>query len=308
MMINKEYLTKKMDLPGVPGVKAQNDDDDVDDEMDQYKKGFMEGYELGLADSANYNKKEEKKSSMWMVKSMLKKMLFPLKSVSVPAYSPLYREEKGVSIITVDGIIDKRISQEEKANGKVDVDDISNAIKMAANAPTTAVVMDFNSPGGGSIGIQECGDLIKELSNSKPVFAYVDKLGASAAYWLMSCTNGIYATPTAEVGSIGVVVKMVNMTENLKMNGIEVKFYTGGELKAMGSSDKEVSEKEDAFIQAAVEEQTVKFKTLVSDNRGGVADENMQGQLFSGEQALLINIVDELVPDLDTVIGKLTKE
>jgi enoyl-CoA hydratase/carnithine racemase len=44
----------------------------------------------------------------------------------------------------------------------------------------------------------------------------------------------------------------------------------------------------------------------VNENRGGVEDSTMQGQLFSGEEAIKVNLADEIVPDLEAVITKLS--
>jgi len=72
-MIDKKYLMKKMDLPGLPGVKEDESlpglpgvseskpeepddkepDDDLDDinESEDYKTGFLAGYEAGTKDA-----------------------------------------------------------------------------------------------------------------------------------------------------------------------------------------------------------------------------------------------------------------
>jgi hypothetical protein len=69
LMIDKKYLMKKMDLPGLPGVKEDEslpglpgvseskpeepDDKEPDDinESEDYKTGFLAGYEAGTKDA-----------------------------------------------------------------------------------------------------------------------------------------------------------------------------------------------------------------------------------------------------------------
>lgn len=336
LFLSKDYVQRKMlkslpgvpgailkdetDLPGVPGATGEDEDMNSDD---YYKKGFMEGYDKGLSDKnidkkkKSSNKKsdedeeeDDKECNMSSVSKVYKlacnslKKMFSGNSI-VSMYSPLYSEVNGVSIITVEGEIDKRISNDEKANGKVDVDDIVKAIKVASNADTNTCILNFNTPGGSSIGVAECGECIKNLCETKATFAFCDKLLASAGYWLASCTNGIYVTPTSEIGGIGVIVKMMDMSENMEMQGIKCKFYTGGELKAMGHLEKPINETEDAFIQNEVNEQTTKFKNLVNSNRGNIDEQYLQGQLFNGENAVKINIADDLVSGLDQLIETL---
>jgi len=225
---------------------------------------------------------------------------------SMLSYSPLYSEANGVSIINIDGEIGKKLSHIDKENGKVDVDDITKALKIAASAPTECVLLCINSPGGTSTGIEECGNVITKLTETKPVITFTDTIAASAAYWLSACSNGIYMTPSAEVGSIGVYAKVVDYSENLKMQGINVQVFSAGSMKTMGHGDKPLTEEEEKHIQKDIDEQWVKFKTLVTTNRGDVKEEYMQGQLLEGQKAVEANLADEVVSDYETLISQIS--
>jgi ClpP class serine protease len=102
------------------------------------------------------------------------------------------------------------------------------------------------------------------------------------------------------------MVKVMDFSESLRINGINPQIFTAGEYKAMGHGEKPLSDKHEQFIVNDIEKQYLKFKTLVSEYRGGVEDSTMQGQLFSGEEAIKVNLADEIVPDLETVINKLS--
>jgi signal peptide peptidase SppA len=227
---------------------------------------------------------------------------------STPSYSPLYSTVSGVSVISIDGEIGKKLSNADKQSGKVDCDDIVKACKIAEKDASTVCILCINSPGGGSIGVREAGDAIKKLTESKTVVTFCDTICASAAYWLACCTNGIFVTPSCEVGSIGVYAKVIDYSENLKMQGINVHVFSAGSMKTMGHGDKPMSDEEAAFIQSDIDEQWKQFKTLVNDNRGGVAEETMQGQLFSGDKSIAVNLADEIVPDFDTLLAKVTTQ
>jgi signal peptide peptidase SppA len=325
-MVDKNYLVKTMkDLPGVPGA-VESDESlpgvPMDDRYDSgYKEGFLKGYEKGLDDSDDSDEDkdcdEDMKVSKGMKTSKSKskfmasvysavKSMFSGNSFVSNGFSPLYSVSNGVGIIKIYGMINKRPSAQDISNGMVDVDEITKCLKIAAKDDTVATVLCFDCPGGNSVGIQECGDVIKELTTIKPVFAFTDKLCASAAYWLASCTNGIYCTSSSELGCIGVIAKLVDISEHLEMNGVKVRYFTGGELKAMGAPEKPLTDKEESFIQAEIDEQTIKFKNTVNANRGGVSDDCMQGQLFNGDKAVEMNIADEVVPELDTLLTLIT--
>ncbi len=227
---------------------------------------------------------------------------------STPSFSPLYSEMNGVSVITIDGEIGKKLSSSDKNSGKVDVDDIVKALKIAEKSNTECVILSINSPGGGSIGVKETGDVIKNLTELKTVISFCDTICASAAYWLASCSNGIFVTPSSELGSIGVYAKVIDYSENLKMQGINVQVFSAGSMKTMGHGDKPLSKEEEEHIQKDIDSQWLEFKTLVNDNRGGVAEETMQGQLFSGDKSIEVNLADEIVPDFDTLLAKVSNQ
>jgi len=92
--------------------------------------------------------------------------------------------------------------------------------KALENDPSVEViVLNIDSPGGEASGIAEFATYIK--NSPKKVVAYIDDLGASAAYWIASAASEIYASSTAFVGSIGVVFTILDDTKKLEKEGIE---------------------------------------------------------------------------------------
>lgn len=74
----------------------------------------------------------------------------------------------------------------------------------ALDDPTVkAILLNVDSPGGMAAGVAEMAAAIKAAN--KPVWAYIDELGASASYWLPSAASRVVASKTALIGSIGVV-------------------------------------------------------------------------------------------------------
>lgn len=71
------------------------------------------------------------------------------------------------------------------------------------NPDVKAILLNVDSPGGMAAGVAEMAAAIKAAN--KPVWAYIDELGASASYWLPAAAGRVVASKTALVGSIGVV-------------------------------------------------------------------------------------------------------
>lgn len=71
------------------------------------------------------------------------------------------------------------------------------------NPSITRLVLEIDSPGGQAAGI---GELAAMLRNSpKPVTAVVDNLAASAGYWLAAAAHELVISPSAMLGSVGVI-------------------------------------------------------------------------------------------------------
>ncbi len=73
-----------------------------------------------------------------------------------------------------------------------------------------AVFLDIDSPGGTVAGTPELAAAVASLNERKPVYAFSSGLMCSAAYWIASQARAIYATPSAQVGSIGVVQAVID--------------------------------------------------------------------------------------------------
>jgi ClpP class serine protease len=101
---------------------------------------------------------------------------------------------------------------------------------------------------------------------------------------------------------------VVDMSENLALQGVNVQVFSAGDQKTMGQAERPLTEEECKLIQSDIDAQWLKFKTLVTDNRGKVKEENMQGQLFTGESAVAVNLADKVVLDFPTLLSEITTQ
>jgi signal peptide peptidase SppA len=294
---------KEAPLPGVPGAVGTEEEEYCTKCGSKIKHHEPDEDDFGGESDDDDDNMKHSKGFVHALR-MIAKKLFSGNPMS--EFSPLYSERDGVSIINIDGELHKRIGPEMKAMGCVDLDDVTKAIKQAYNADTKACVMHINSPGGVSIGVQECGDMIAKLTETKPVFTFCDTICASAALYLAVSTNGIYCTPSSELGSIGVYAKVVDMSKALEMQGVNVQIFSAGDHKTMGQPEIPLSEEDAKLIQSDIDKQYEKFKMWVVSNRGPVEDSMMQGQLFDGEAAVKANLADEIVSDFDTFIESIS--
>lgn len=200
----------------------------------------------------------------------------------------------GVTVLLVWGIIGRGWTECEKWwLDAIDVDDLTAAIEATAEGST--VVLWFRSPGGITTGVLECAAFLRKIKSSRRVLAFTDDLCASAAYWLASQCERIDATPTADLGSIGVYLAFYDFCEFMKKAGIALQLWKAGEQKGLGIPGNPVNEAQSAHLQAGVDESYRLFTTDVLRNRA-LAEETMQGQCFNGKQALTLNLADAFHP------------
>lgn len=207
----------------------------------------------------------------------------------------LYSKKRNVATIRIEGVIDKHLSQTEMmCFGGCDLADVERAIASAeADKSVQYVVLHIISPGGSVTGTPEMAWRVAELTKTKEVHAFIDCQACSAAYWIASQCDFIFANPSAMVGSVGVYMALVDETRALEMEGYAVNLIKSGTMKAMGASFKKLTDEERSYFQAQCTAIHNDFKLAVTLDRK-ISDEHLQGQSFSAIEAVKIGMVDEL--------------
>jgi ClpP class serine protease len=74
--------------------------------------------------------------------------------------------------------------------------------ELSGNPGVDAIVLDVESPDGSVYGVDELAQAIFDARTAKPIVAIANSCAASAAYWVASQADELYAAPGAGVGSI----------------------------------------------------------------------------------------------------------
>lgn len=202
---------------------------------------------------------------------------------------------KGVCIISVEGIL---YPFAYKTLGSL-------IEKAESDESVKKIVLDIDSRGGAVSGLFS---VCKTLINcSKPIYTFVDTQMDSAAYAIGACGQKIYATPSADVGSIGALAEYTDYTEMYKKNGIK-KFL----FKAQHSEKKAVSptsEEGKAMIQKSLDQAEKFLYEHISSCRNISTEDILEkyghGEVFYAIDAINRGMVDELVENFDECISKL---
>lgn len=221
----------------------------------------------------------------------------------VSSLSPgIYAVQGGVAVIGISGAMTPRTGWLT-----LGYDTVLEAIRQAeADPAVSAVLLDIDSPGGTVAGCQEVAEAVAGLS--KPCAAYTGGLMASAAYWIGSATGRVYATETAELGSIGVVMTHVDASKALEEAGLAVTVIASGELKAAGNPFGALSEQERAYFQAQCDGICAVFKSSVAQAMEldlEAASEWAEGRVFLGAEAANLGLATAVVSGRDEAVKKL---
>lgn len=220
---------------------------------------------------------------------------------------PIYDVEAGLATVQVNGPLVKGYDPFICWwYGFMSTDRLQAALsEIAANANVRAVLLKLNTPGGVSTGMPETADQIVALDKQKQVYAFTSDMAASNGYRLAAACRAILTTRSAVLGSIGTYIALYDYSEYLKEMGIKLELFRDGALKGIGVMGKELSAEEKKFLQDCVDESGAVFKDFVRSQRPDVKDETMQGQWFSGAQAVTLGLADLIVLDEASVAAEI---
>jgi protease-4 len=210
-----------------------------------------------------------------------------------------------MAVVYVEGIIGKRVPDMLCGPQIADLAQLDSLLsEIAEEAQIETVVMYFNTPGGSVIGLLETAEQIRELAATRRVVAYADVLCASAGYYLAAACDEIYTAPSALIGSIGTYIAALDDSRAWELDGLELKLFRVGNLKAIGHPGKKFTAEEEAHLQEIADAAGTEFRDWVRARRPGIEDSTMQGQTFFGKNAPR-GLIDGLHHHLENLLADL---
>jgi protease-4 len=165
---------------------------------------------------------------------------------------------------------------------------------------TVAIILRINSPGGSPVQAGQIYDEIKRLKRlhaSIPVYAVVEDLCASGAYYVASATDKIFVDKASIVGSIGVIMNGFGFTDTMKKLGIERRLIIAGENKAFLDPFSPENPKQMAYAKDMLEQIHQQFIQAVRQGRGARLKETpdmFSGLVWTGERSIQLGLTDAL--------------
>ncbi len=187
-----------------------------------------------------------------------------------------------------------------------------SALKTAfEDSGSQAIVLRINSPGGSPVQAGIVNDEIQRLKakHKKKVYAVVEEVCASGAYYIAVAADEIYVDKASLVGSIGVLMDGFGFTGLMAKLGIERRLVTAGSNKGMLDPFSPRDEKQMAYAKAMIEQIHQQFIAVVRAGRGArlkEAPDTFSGLFWNGEEAIRLGLVDK-VGNLDFVAREVVK-
>lgn len=182
------------------------------------------------------------------------------------------------------------------------VDRLRTQLRDAVASPdTTGIFLDVDSPGGTVEGVADLADEIYAARERLPVTAHANEFAASAALWLGTQADQFDTTQTGEVGSLGVYIAMVDLSEMAAKEGIRVVLVRTGEHKGVGVPGTPISAENEAMIQEWVDDTMGVFTKAVARGRGDrLSKESLESltdaRVVVGARAKRLGLVDAIRP------------
>jgi protease IV len=207
-------------------------------------------------------------------------------------------------------VVDVRgeIAADSEASAEALVAALRNAFEDAA---AEAVVLRINSPGGSPVQSGIINDEILRLKakHKKKVYAVVEEMCASGAYYIAVAADEIYVDKASIVGSIGVLMDGFGFSGLMNKLGVERRLLTAGDNKAMLDPFSPVNPQHVKLAKAMVDQIHQQFITVVRNGRGARLKETPQtfsGLFWNGEEAVRLGLADG-VGTLDFVARDIIK-
>ena len=190
-----------------------------------------------------------------------------------------------VGVIEINGLITKSLPT------------LKNLRKFSEEEHIKAIVVRIDSPGGAVGPSQEIMREIEKTRKKKKVVASLGTVAASGGYYVACAADLIMTNPGTATGSIGVIMKLVNVEDLIKKLGVDFYSLQAGDLKDLGSPFRPMTPAERAVLQNLLDNIHQQFIADIARNRKLPVEKVKKladGSVYTGQQAKELGLVDEM--------------
>lgn len=191
------------------------------------------------------------------------------------------------------------VSGDIDADSQANADDIVTGLDEAfKDADTKGVILRIDSPGGSPVQASYVYNEIMRQRALHPdikVYAVCTDMCTSAAYYMASATDQIYANPESLVGSIGALIDGFGFVDSMQKLGVERRLFVSGAHKGFLDPFSPLNPDDAKFAQTMLDQVHQQFISDVMKGRGDrlkVNQDTFSGLAWTGQQALPLGVID----------------
>lgn len=210
-----------------------------------------------------------------------------------------YNSDIGVAVLNIDGPLSyKPVTVMGFDCGGTSYQQLKEDFTYLVDSGAKTIAFSVSSGGGEAFQMMPTANYMRSLATENDIrlITYVDGLSASAAYGLSVIADELIMAPSSEVGSVGVLVRLMNDSKALEMEGYERTFISAGDEKipydADGSFRKEFLED----IQGKVDTLYDEFTSFVAEHRNLTVEavRSTQAKTFLPKEAIELGLADRV--------------
>ncbi|MNK14300.1 putative protease SohB [compost metagenome] len=210
-----------------------------------------------------------------------------------------YNEDSGVAVMNISGPLTYRpymtLCGDGGANYQTIKSDFAELVEMGAHT----VVLGIDSGGGEAYQCFATARYMRGLAdaNNVKIISFVDGMAASAAYGLAVAADEIIVAEGSEVGSIGVLVRLINDSKALEKEGYERTFVSAGKEKIPFAADGSFKPEFLQEIQDKVDSLYAEFAGFVASRRNLSVESVIatEAKTFLPEKAMSLGLIDKVM-------------
>lgn len=212
----------------------------------------------------------------------------------------LYNEDTQTAVMTIEGPLTYRpFTFMGYDCGGTNYTDLKGDVESAIERGAKTIAWIVDSGGGEAHQMSDSAKYIRKLldANNVRLLAYVDGRSASAAYGLTAIADEIIASKDSELGSIGVLVQLMNDSKALEMNGFQRTFITAGDDKIPFAEDGSWREGFLEDLQKKVDVCYQDFTSHVAASRNIPVEavRSTQARMYFAQDAVELGLADKVM-------------
>lgn len=214
---------------------------------------------------------------------------------------PGYQVIGGVAVIEIFGVLAHRGGFQADSSYILGYEEVSKQLDAALSDSTVnSILLVLYTPGGEVSGAFELAQLLYDARSVKPIKAAISSMAASAGYLIASATSEIVITDTGMAGSIGVVMRHVDISQMVADAGMVITHIYAGAQKIDGNQFEALTPQVKARFQAEVDTFNNLFIDTASTyrNMDAATLRGYEAGTFTGQAAIDAGLADRIAtPD-----------